>query len=110
LIRELFPQPMAEVTGSESVDVVLTKKGDKLIVHLINMAGQHDNARVQVFDEIPPLGPLQVLLRLGRKPMQLTLEPGGTRLTFSYADGEIRCTVPQLDIHKMIVVEGSERA
>lgn len=105
LVRELFPEPMVEVIGSESVDVVLTRKGNKLIVHLINMGGQHDNARVQIFDEISRPGPLQVVLRLGHKPKHLTLEPGGTQLPFSYGDGVLRLTVPQLDIHQMVVAE-----
>ncbi len=105
LVRELFPEPMVEVSGSESVDVVLTTNGDKVIAHLINMAGPHDNARVQIFDEIPSVGPLHVLLRLGHKPKQLTLEPGGTELPFSYEDGVIRLTIPRLDIHRMVVVD-----
>ena len=105
LVRELFPEPMVEVAGSESVDVLLTKKGNKDIVHLINTAGQQDNARVQIFDEIPPVGPLDIVFRLGRNPKRLTLEPGGTDLPFSYEDGVIRLVVPRLDVHRMIVAE-----
>lgn len=103
LVRELFPEPMVEVTGSQLVEVVLARKAGKTVVHLINTAGQADNARVYIFDEIPPIGPLQVFLRLDHEPKSLTLEPGGTPLAFTYENGVVRADVPKVDIHAMVV-------
>ncbi len=57
LCYELFPNPRVEVTSTRLVDVVLAVKGGTLIVHLLNMAGQQRNPLVDVFDEIPALGP-----------------------------------------------------
>lgn len=103
LVRELFPEPMVEVTGSQHVEVVLARKDGKTVVHLINVAGHMDNARVYIFDEVPPVGPLQVTLRLDAEPSKVTLEPGGTELPHTFDRGAVRVEVPRLEIHSMVV-------
>lgn len=105
LVGELFPAPAVEVVGSPFVEVVLARKAGKTVVHLVNTAGQQDNARVYIFDEIPPVGPLDVRLRLDAEPTRVTLEPGGTDLSHTYADGVLTARVPSLDVHRMVVVE-----
>jgi hypothetical protein len=103
LARQLFPRPMAEVTGSPDVDVCLMRKGGKLLVNLVNTSGPHQTEPIQ--EAIQPVGPLAVTLRLPRKPKKLTLEPGGRPLDFEYCQGVVTLTVPQLDIHCVIAVE-----
>lgn len=103
LVRELFLEPAVEVTGSQFIEVVLATKNDKTVVHLINTAGHADNARVYIFDEVPPVGPLQVRLRLESAPAKVTLEPGGVELDVTYADGIAQVEVPQVHVHSMVV-------
>lgn len=104
VIRELFPTPAVEVTGSSFIEVVLAKKAGKTVVHLINTAGHADNARVYIFDEVPPVGPLRVVVRQDEAPRRVSLEPAGTDLEFSYEDGAVTVTVPRVDVHAMVVV------
>jgi hypothetical protein len=104
LCRELFPSPTIEVEGTGLVDVVLATKGDALIVHLINMAGQQRNPLVDVFDEVPPLGPFKVRVRCGAEPQAVTLEPGGLSPQCAFADGVLAVDVPKLEIHSMVVI------
>jgi hypothetical protein len=54
---------------------------------------------------IPPVGPLEVLIRTSAKPARVTLEPGTQILAFTQGAGEIRVAVPRLDIHRVVVVE-----
>ena len=103
LARRLFPKPMVEVTGSSDVDVCLMRQKDKLLVNLVNTSGPHQTEPIQ--ETIQPVGPLSVTLRLPSKPAKLTLEPGGQPLAFIYRDGAAMFTVPQLDIHRVIVAE-----
>lgn len=103
LVRELFPDPAVEVRGSQYAEVVLAQKDGKTIVHLINCAGPQDNGRVYIFDEIPPIGPLEVSLRLPSAPARVTLEPDGAELPFAYSDGVAVVTVPRLEVHAMVV-------
>ena len=94
---------MVEVTGSSDVDVCLMRQKDKLLVNLVNTSGPHQTEPIQ--ETIQPVGPLSVTLRLPSKPAKLTLEPGGQPLAFIYRDGAAMFTVPQLDIHRVIVAE-----
>jgi hypothetical protein len=103
LVRELFPKPLVEVKGSRDVDVVVNRAAGKLAVNLVNTAGPHQ--REPVLDSIPPLGPLKVTIRQTAKPIRVRLEPAGVPLAFEHHDGEIRLSVPRVDIHEVIVVE-----
>jgi hypothetical protein len=103
LARRLFPKPMVEVAGSSDVDVCLMRQKGRLLVNLVNTSGPHQTEPHQ--EAIQPVGPLAVTLRLPRKPAKLTLEPGGQPMPFECRNGEVRLTVPQLDIHRAIAVE-----
>jgi hypothetical protein len=103
LSRQLFPKPIVEVKGSNDVDVVVNRQSGRLMVNLVNTAGQHQTD--PVVDSIPPVGPLDVTIRQTTKPAKITLEPAGTVLPFEYRGGEIRITVPRVDIHEIIVVD-----
>ncbi len=103
LARKLVPEPMAEVAGSPDVDVCLMRKQGRLLVNLVNTSGPHQTEPIQA--TVEPVGPLAVTLRLAAKPAKITLEPGGQPLAFEYRDGAAKLTVPQLDIHRVIVVE-----
>lgn len=102
LVRRLFPAPLAEVTGSASVDVSVARNHGELLINLVNTAGPH---RTQgILESIPPVGPLTVKIRLAAPPAHLTLEPGARPLPFTYADGIALLTVPSLAIHDIITI------
>ncbi|MEI6276005.1 MAG: alpha-amylase family protein [Prolixibacteraceae bacterium] len=105
LVREVFPDPAVTVTGSHSVDVTLNRKNEMLIVNLVNAAGPHDNEKVMVHDEIPPLGPLHISISSPIKPQKVMLQPENEKLPFTYRDGIVQCTVAKLKIQEMIVIE-----
>jgi len=105
LVREQFPKPLVEVTGSHSVDVAVNRIGGKLAVNLVNTAGPHANEKIYAFDEIPPVGPLTVTIRTGRKPKKVTLEPAGRKINYAFSKGTIELQLKQLAIHEIIVVE-----
>jgi len=103
LARELFPCPMVEVKGSNDVDVCVARTPGKLLVNLVNTAGPHKTQ--SILETIPPVGPLDVTIRLNRKPAKVTLEPGARPLPFDYRDGQLRLTVPKVEIHEIIAVQ-----
>ncbi|MFH1068938.1 MAG: alpha-amylase family protein [Candidatus Glassbacteria bacterium] len=105
LVRELFPEPLVEVKGSRYVDVVVNRIGGKLAVNLVNTAGPHADEKVHVFDEVPPVGPLEVAVRCSARPRRVRLEPEGRDLQFSFAEGIARITLPKLEIHEIIMIE-----
>ncbi len=103
LVRELFPKPMVEVKGSPDVDVVVNRLSGRLAVNLVNTAGPHQSE--PILDSIPPVGPLDITIRTQKEPTKVTLEPGSQSLPFQYRDGEIRLTLPRLEIHSVLVVD-----
>jgi hypothetical protein len=104
LVRELFPQPMIEVRGSHSVDVSLCRNHGKLLVNLVNTAGPHEQEKQYTFDDIPSVGPLQVKVRLPKKPKAMRLEPAGQPLKFTWRDSVATVTVPKVDMHEVVLV------
>ncbi len=102
-VRELFPKPMVEITGSHDVDVCIARNHGKLLVNLVNTTGPHHTQ--SIIESIPPVGPLNVTIRHAKKPAKVTLEPSGQPLPFHYYDGNIQLTIPQVAIHEIIAVE-----
>jgi hypothetical protein len=105
LVQQLFPEPMVEVKGSHYVDVVVNRINGRLAVNLVNTAGPHHDKDIYVFDEIPTLGPLEIIIRQQAKPKNVVLQPEGIQLKFDYQDGVISLNLPLLKIHSIIMVD-----
>ncbi len=105
LVRELFADPLVEVTGSHLVHVAVNQLGEKLAVNLINVAGEHANKHVFSYDEVPPLGPLQIRIHATKAPTRVTLQPEGETLAYTFSNNTISVAVPRLAIHSILVVE-----
>ncbi|MHB1306541.1 MAG: hypothetical protein ACYDC1_01515 [Limisphaerales bacterium] len=105
VVREIFPAPTVTVTGSTCVDVSLARNRGQLLVNLVNTAGLHELEKQYVFDEIPPVGPLEVAIRLPKEPKAIVAHPGRHSLELRWQDGVARVTVPRLEIHTALVVE-----
>lgn len=103
LARQLFPQPMVEVRGANDVDVCVARNHGKLLVNLVNTGGPHKTQ--SIIESIPPIGPLDVTIRLPRKPAAVTLEPGARPLSCDYRDGQLRLSVPKVEIHEIVAVQ-----
>jgi hypothetical protein len=104
LVRELFPRPDVEVTGSHNVDVTLMHKDGALRVNLANTNGPHDDGGVLTHDALPPAGPIEIAVRTPRRPKSITRHPGGRTLRFTYGRGVARATLPRLEIHEVVEV------
>ena len=101
VVRRLFPEPLVEVQGSHAVDVVARRMGGVLKVHLLSTAGPHGDPQIDAFDELPPLGPLTVSIRLPSAPARVSLDPQGDELPFAYGAGRLTVTVPRLIGHRL---------
>jgi hypothetical protein len=105
LVRTLFPKPLVEVKGSHDLDVAVNRINGKLAVNLVNTAGPHADKTQPIIESIPPVGPLEIGIRMEKKPARVTSEPGAQPLTFEYNAGRVWLTLPKLEIHSIIVVE-----
>ena len=102
-VRELFPNPLAEVNGSPWVDVSISQLNGKLTVHLVNTSGDHKGAGI--IRSIEAVGPLQISIRCEQKPSKITLMPAGKTCHFTYENGKARVTIDQVEIYDILTVE-----
>lgn len=106
LLKRLLPEPKVSVTGSHKVDVGVSTLDGKLLVHLVNTLGPHPYDESYTYDEVPPLGPLTVSVRLDARPTSVTVQPGDVTVTdYAYADGVLKMMLPRLELYDIVVIE-----
>ncbi|MCE5308664.1 MAG: hypothetical protein LLG20_13580, partial [Acidobacteriales bacterium] len=98
--------PMVEVSGANSVEVVLRRKNGRFMVHLINTAGMTTSSDFQNNGAIPAVGPVKLKVKLAAAPTQVTVEPGARPLAGAWANGLWQAAVPRLTLHEIIVIRG----
>ncbi len=101
LVKPVF-QPRFEIEGPPVVEASLRRKNGRHYLHLNNFAGMQVAGDYSATDFIPPVGPLRVILRFDRQPQNVTLEPGGRRLTVQRSESGWAIFVPKLEIHSAI--------
>ncbi|MDR1594269.1 MAG: hypothetical protein LBS43_07295 [Prevotellaceae bacterium] len=103
-VRSLFPNPLVEVSGSQWVDVSVSRLKDRRIaIHLVNTSGNHKDA--EIIEQINPVGALDVVIRCDRKPKQITLQPEGKSCRFTYENGKAKVKVDAVEIYDILIVE-----
>jgi len=105
IVRQLFPEPVVEITGSDYVATTVNRLGGKLTVNLINLSGEHANEKVARYDEIPAIGPLNVKIRADKRPSKVSLQPENKELKFAWSDDMLEVTIPTLDLYSILVIE-----
>ena len=101
LVKPVF-QPRFEIEGPPVVEASLRRKNGWHYLHLNNFVGMQVAGDYSATDFIPPVGPLRVILRFDRQPQNVTLEPGGRRLTVQRSESGWAIFVPKLEIHSAI--------
>ena len=103
--RWLFPNPRVLVSGSPRVDVCLMRKGSAEFLHLINPEGPHDQEGVNVFDEVPNIGPLEIRLAPQHEIVaQITQLPENVPLPFTVEGTHLVVTLPKLHLHAILEI------
>ena len=85
------------------VAVTLMRKEDRLLLNLVNTGGDHHGG-CYTFDEIPPVGPLELTVRLAERPRSVKLQPGNRRLKWTFDKGVLALTVPRVALHEIIEI------
>lgn len=102
LVRKVF-QPMVRVTGSHLVDVNISRKEEKLLVHLINTSGNHGSEHTYIYDEITPLRDLHIEVDCPVSPENVELIPQG-HAEWKWEKGVLCLTLEQFDIYTVIAI------
>ncbi len=103
-IDELFPDPLIKITGTHLVHAAVNQINNKMMVNLINIAGEHANPKAIGFDEIPSLKDLTIHIRSVKKPAKIVLQPEGKSLKFEFVNGISSVVVPELPLYSILEV------
>jgi hypothetical protein len=105
VLQRVFPSPLVEVRGAKDVDVSPRILGGQLSIHLVNTSGPHANAPDGGITAIESVGPLTVSIRLKQAPQSITVQPEGTPLDLTWADGRAVVVLPQLHLYSILTVD-----
>jgi hypothetical protein len=105
IIAQLFPNPIAKISGSKLIHVTVNDLKGKTTINLINAGGQYNSNKIVTYDELPPLTNLNLSIRLAQKPKTIMQQPENIALPFTYQNNTATVKIPKLEIHSIIVVE-----
>ena len=95
----------------EHVEIVLRRKGDSHVVHLVNMAPgtrqviHGGTRRYPLATDVPAVSGCRVSVKLPAGPARVVLEPQGVATDeWRFRDGRLIVDVPEFDVHQMIVI------
>jgi hypothetical protein len=108
--EELIGDLSVRVTAPTCVDVILRKKDERNLVHLVNRCSGLPNVPSSgAVDEIPPVGPVTVEMDLPRRPSRVWLAFEDAHLSWDYlpvsGGGMVKIELALVHIHCAIVVE-----
>lgn len=114
--KELFKAIMEKMLGSEktvSVNipdkavVTLTRqeKEQRSMLHLLYAHTTVRGKGTEVIEDTVPLYNVKCSVKYNKKPSKVALQPQNEELAFEYINGEVKFTVPEVDIHAMVVIE-----
>ncbi len=105
LFRECGYVPFISVTGSDYTDLTLMQKDGKVMINIINKAGEHNAVGVRTFNEIPKIGPLEIHIRSGKAPKNVIQRPENTELEMIDNKDGYTYKIDSLYIHSIIEIE-----
>jgi hypothetical protein len=98
-----------EAKAPMGVDVVLRRKGGRRIVHMINRcSGIPNQPHNGAIAEVPEVGPIQVRMKLERRPRKVRMALENTQLVWKYRKfglgGVLTAEIPRFRIHAALVI------
>jgi hypothetical protein len=106
LVGRLAGAPLVITDLPTMAEMTLRRMGDDLVLHLLHYIVQRKCRVLDTVEEAVPLVDRHFRVRAPREPRRVFLAPQGVELASTW-DGE-RCafTVPRIEGHQMVVLEG----
>lgn len=114
--KEIFTYVLHKLMGDTfTIDVKIPDKAvvtyarqekeKRNILHLLFAHTTVRGTNTEVIEDTVPLYNVECSVKKEHRPTKVSLEPQGKELEFDFSDGEIRFTVPEVDIHQLVVIE-----
>lgn len=107
LVDRMLPRPLARVDTRAQVEMVAVRKGDDLIVHLVNHSGRERllGYWYPLTEYMPIIRDIAVSIRIDTRTPSIRLEPSGATVGYTVEDGYARFGVEALEFMESVVVE-----
>lgn len=105
VIRLLIGRPMLEIQAPSFVECSVMQKGKATVLHVLAWTPERRTEHLDVIEDEVHLFDLRASLALGKAPGRVTLAPSGQSLRFSFANGRVNFTIPEVRGHQMVVFE-----
>ena len=75
------------------------------ILHLLFAHTTVRGTNTEVIEDTVPLYNVECSVKYASNPSKVYLAPSGEMLDYGFSDGRVKFTVPEVNIHQMIVIE-----
>jgi hypothetical protein len=108
MVDELLEQPVARLETPAQVELSLLRKGDDLVMHVVNHAGRERMGGwvFSVTEYIPEIRGISLRLRVGRRKPKIWRVPGHKLMPYKVSKGYAVVTCPPLHEMESFVVPG----
>ncbi|MCD6564257.1 MAG: alpha-L-fucosidase [Thermoproteales archaeon] len=104
IIEKVF-SPKVKVNAPPYLDVVLRKKDNKLLIHLINLSRKQTSPNYSLIDHIPPIGPINIKVKMSKTPRNIYIVPSNEELNYTSENNELKLNISKIKIHSIVVIE-----
>jgi len=105
IIDKLFPSPTVKLNAPPQVELVVTRKSNDLIVHLINLSGERKIGNWPLTEYVPELFNLVLKIRNNGKIEKIKSIPLEKKLLFQIKNGYAEINIDCLKIMETIFVK-----
>lgn len=97
--------PLVEIEGSSFAELALTQKDGKILINVVNTAGQGGLLNVRGYNEVPKIGPLKVKVHK-TDISKITRMPENKEIEFKNKGDYIEFEFDIIHIHTTAILEG----
>jgi len=103
---------LAKVNAPVNVNVIIREKDDKLLINFVNLSsGKTLSPRNAMIEEVPPVGPISISMRLDKEPSKVFLAPSNTPVEWEFEkdfsqseSGLFKAKINFIGIHDILVI------
>jgi hypothetical protein len=106
-LGRLLEHKLVETDAPTTAHVSLARQEaqGRTIAHILHYIPEQRYREIQTIEDVIPLYNVALAVRLDHRPERVYLAPEGTDLSFAWAEGQARLTVPEVRGHAMVVFE-----
>lgn len=101
----LLPEKLIQSNLPSTAELTLMQQDNRYIVHILHYIPQRRARKLDIIEDIIPLYEVELKIRMEWKPSQVYLAPQGKSLKFTFHQGYVRCQIPMIRGHQILVLE-----